>query len=181
MAQRRESHAQENPVTAIDIALEPDATMVEHAHADNGRLLKAFPKGFALDATHHPHLTMLQQFVGTVDLDKVCTAADQVLVKEDVAGWNLKAFKYYYIPVPPNGIAGIVVEPTEDLLRLQQELIDSCAFHEERRDCCGVRKRRRGARHPTRIDRLCSQFHHGRSRREVQPACHHWCRYGNLP
>ena len=63
MAQRRESHAQENPVTAIDIALEPDATMVEHAHADNCRLLKAFPKGFALDATHHPHLTMLQQFV----------------------------------------------------------------------------------------------------------------------
>ena len=127
MAQRRESHAQENPVTAIDIALEPDATMVEHAHADNGRLLKAFPKGFALDATHHPHLTMLQQFVGTVDLDKVCTAANQVLVKEDVAGWNLKAFKYYYIPVPPNGIAGIVVEPTEDLLRLQQELIEAVA------------------------------------------------------
>ncbi len=57
MAQRRESHAQENPVTAIDIALEPDATMVEHAHADNGRRRKAFPKGFALDATHHPHLS----------------------------------------------------------------------------------------------------------------------------
>ena len=30
-----------------------------------------FPKGFALDATHHPHVTMLQQFVRTPDLDKV--------------------------------------------------------------------------------------------------------------
>ncbi len=44
------SKAQQNPVTAIDIALEPDATMMRHALADNARLLKEFPKGFALDA-----------------------------------------------------------------------------------------------------------------------------------
>jgi len=37
--------------------------------------------------------------------------------------WTLKAFKYYYIPSPPLGLAGIVVEPTEDLHRLQDELI----------------------------------------------------------
>ena len=37
------SHAQESPVTAIDILLEPDATMVQHAQADNARLLKAYP------------------------------------------------------------------------------------------------------------------------------------------
>src|ERR1700749_5081775 len=36
---------------------------------------------------------------------------------------RLKAFKYYYIPSPPVGLAGIVVEPTEDLHRLQDELI----------------------------------------------------------
>ena len=29
------SGAQENPVTAIDIALEPDATMIQHAEAAN--------------------------------------------------------------------------------------------------------------------------------------------------
>ncbi len=46
MAQRRLSHAQENPVTAIDIVLEPDATMVRQAEADNARLLKAYPEGF---------------------------------------------------------------------------------------------------------------------------------------
>lgn len=44
-------NAQTSPVTAIDIALEPDATMMEHAKADNARLLKVFPGGFALDAT----------------------------------------------------------------------------------------------------------------------------------
>jgi 2'-5' RNA ligase len=121
------SHTQESRVTAIDILLEPDATMVQHAQADNARLLKAYPKGFALDPTHQPHLTLIQQFVRTADLDKVYAAANQVLAKEKAGGWNLKAFKYYYIPVPPNGIAGIVVEPTEDLLRLQQGLLDAVA------------------------------------------------------
>src|SRR5579863_8256494 len=64
-------HAQtspETPVTAIDIALEPDATMTRHAHADNARLLKVYPNGYALDATHHAHVTMLQQFVRTATL-----------------------------------------------------------------------------------------------------------------
>lgn len=115
--------AQQNPVTAVDIALEPDATMLRHAKDANARLLGSFPKGFALDETHHPHVTMLQQFVRTADLDKVYAAATAVLVKEKPKSWTLKAFKYYYIPSPPVGLAGIVVEPTEDLHRLQDELI----------------------------------------------------------
>jgi hypothetical protein len=119
------SNAQQNPVTAIDIALEPDATMMQHAQADNARLLKAFPKGFALDATHHPHVTMLQQFVRTADLERVYAAVDKVFAAEKPTSWKLKAYKYYYIPSPPIGLAGIVVEPTDDLHRLQQELIDA--------------------------------------------------------
>jgi 2'-5' RNA ligase len=115
--------AQQNPLTAIDIALEPDATMLQHAKDANARLLKSFPKGFALDETHHPHITMLQQFVRTDDLDKVFAAANEVLAKENPSAWTLKAFEYYYIPSPPIGLAGIVVEPTEDLHRLQDEFI----------------------------------------------------------
>ena len=115
--------AQYNSVTAVDIALEPDRTMIYHATTDNARLLESFPKGFALDATHHPHVTMLQQFVRTDDLDKVFAAAYAVFVKEKPTAWTLKAFKYYYIPSPPLGLAGIVVEPTEGLHRLQDELI----------------------------------------------------------
>jgi len=126
------SSAKQNPITAIDIALEPDATMIKHAEAVNARLLKVFPKGFKLDASHHPHVSMLQRYVRTADLDKVYAAADKVLAEEKVRGWKLKAFKYYYIPVPPNGIAGIVVEPTENLLRLQQALLDAVAPFTER-------------------------------------------------
>src|SRR5258708_3054667 len=93
------SDAQQNPVTAIDIALEPDATMMQRAQADNARLLKAFPKGFALDATHNPHVTMLQRFVRTADLEKVYDALDKVFATEKPTSCKLKAFKYYYIPL----------------------------------------------------------------------------------
>jgi hypothetical protein len=121
------SSAQQNAVTAIDVALEPDATMIQHAKANNARLLKAYPKGFALDATHNPHITLLQQFVRTADLDKVYAAASKALAGEDPTSWKLRAFKFYYIPDPPIGIAGIVVEPTDDLIRLQQKIIDTLA------------------------------------------------------
>jgi len=121
------SAAQQNPVTAIDVALEPDATMIQHAKANNARLLKTYPNGFALDATHNPHITLLQQFVRTADLDKVYAAAGKALAVEHPTTWKLKAFKYYYIPDPPIGVAGIVVEPTDDLHRLQQKIIDALA------------------------------------------------------
>ncbi len=121
------SIAQHSPVTAVDIALEPGATMIEQAKADNARLLKVFPKGFALDETHHPHISMLQQFVRTDDLDKIYAAADAIFAKEKPTTWTLKAIKYYYIPSPPIGLAGIVVEPTEDLHRLQNELVAAVA------------------------------------------------------
>src|SRR5262245_18334769 len=121
------SAAQQNPVTAIDIALEPDATMIQHAEAANARLLKVFPKGFRLDTTHHPHISMLQRYVRTADLDKVYAAAGEVLADEKVANRKLEAVQYYYIPWNDIGLGGTVIEPTGDLLRLQQALLDSLA------------------------------------------------------
>ncbi|MGA8445868.1 MAG: hypothetical protein WB766_11830 [Roseiarcus sp.] len=45
------------------------------------------------------------------------------LVKEKPKKCAPKAFKYYYIPATPIGVAGIVMDPTEDLHWLQDELI----------------------------------------------------------
>jgi hypothetical protein len=39
--------------------------------------------------------------------------------------WTLKAFKYYYIPLKEIGLGGILVQPTPDLIRLQDELFDA--------------------------------------------------------
>ena len=117
----------QNSITAIDILLEPDATMLEHAQANNARLLKVFPKGFALDEAHRPHITLIQRFVRTADLDKVYAAAEKVLGDANITRMQLEAFKYYYAPGPGVGVAGIVARPTPALLTLQQSLIAAVA------------------------------------------------------
>jgi hypothetical protein len=115
------------PVTAIDILLEPDATILKHAEANNARLLKVFPQGFALDAAHRPHITLLQRFVRTADLDQVYAAAGKVLASANVNAMKLEAFKYYYVPSKDIGVAGIVARPTPELLKLQQDVIAAVA------------------------------------------------------
>ena len=114
---------EQNSVTAIDILLEPDATMLQHAAANNASLLAVYPKGFALDATHRPHITMIQRFVRTADLEKVYAAAGKVLANANVNGMKLEAVKYYYVPSGAIGLAGIVAKPTPELLRLQADII----------------------------------------------------------
>jgi len=114
-------------VTAIDILLDPDATMVGKAEAVNADLLKDYPKGFSLDASHRPHVTVLQRYVRTADLGKVYAAAGKVLAAEDFTTWKLTAVKYYYLPLGPIGLSGIVIKPIPELLRLQQALIDAVA------------------------------------------------------
>ena len=113
----------DNSVTAIDILLEPDQTMLERAAAVNTELLGVYPGGFPLDAIHRPHITLIQRFVRTADLDKVYTAARQVLARYDLGSMQLEAFKHYYIPAGDTGLAGIVVRPTPQLIKLQMELL----------------------------------------------------------
>ncbi|MGJ7507600.1 2'-5' RNA ligase family protein [Variovorax sp. GT1P44] len=117
----------ESPATAIDILLEPDARMLEHAEANNARLLQAFPKGFALDATHRPHVTLVQRFVRTAELDKVYAAVEKVLAGTRLGELELEAFRYYYIPSGEIGLAGIVAKTTPRLLELQAALIEAVA------------------------------------------------------
>ncbi len=115
--------AEQSPVTAIDILLEPDATMLRHAEDNNARLLKVYPQGFALDAVHRPHITMLQCFVRTEDLDKLYAAEEKVLTAANVNAMKLEAFKYYYAPAGAVGVAGICAEPTSEILKLQADII----------------------------------------------------------
>jgi phosphoserine phosphatase len=114
-------------VTAINILLEPDAAMTARGEADNASLRKVFPNGFALDATHRPHLTLLQRFVRTADLDRVCAAAAKVLAGADLLALRLEAVKYYYIPGGPIGLAGIVVKTPPGLADVQRALIEAVA------------------------------------------------------
>jgi hypothetical protein len=122
-AARQAGAAKQNDVTAIDILLDPDSAMIQHASAANARLLQNFPEGYTLGGAHAPHVSVLQRYVKTANLEQVYTASDKVFANENPTNWKLTAFKYYYIPNKPMGLGGIVIKPTPDLLRLQQELI----------------------------------------------------------
>jgi len=110
---------------AIDVVLEPDNIMCARAIADNARLLAVYPEGFALDADHQPHITLLQRFVNNADLSAIYAAANAAIATEKPTSWDLTASGTYYIPSPPIGAAGIVIELTHELRRLQQSLIDA--------------------------------------------------------
>ena len=115
-------------IVAIDILLEPDAVMLQHAAADNARLLVVFPKGFALDDTHSPHITMLQAFVRKADLPKLYAAEEKVLDAANVNAMKLEASKRYYLATGGGlGVAGIVAKPTPELAKLQADIIAAAA------------------------------------------------------
>jgi len=116
-----------NSVTAIDILLEPDATMVEHAKAVNQRLLGMYPNGFTLGAEHQPHISCLQRYVRTADLDKVFEAVGKVLGGEKPTSWKLKAYADTFVVWDKLALTVILVEPTNELVRYQQRLIDAIA------------------------------------------------------
>jgi hypothetical protein len=54
------SNPAQNPIMAIDILLEPNATMIQHAQAANAGLLRNFPKGYSLDDEHKPHISVME-------------------------------------------------------------------------------------------------------------------------
>jgi len=118
------SGATQNPITAVDIVLEPDATMIQNAQAANAGLLKNFPKGYTLGDEHAPHISVIGGYFHTSNLEEVFAGASKVLASEKVMSWKLTAFKYYYIPLKEIGLGGILVQPTPDLIRLQDELFD---------------------------------------------------------
>jgi hypothetical protein len=114
-------------ITAIDILLNPDATMIRRAQLANAGLLKNFPKGYPLDDVHKPHISIAGGYVYTVNLDDIYVAVGRVLATEDVLSWKMRAFKFYYRPLKEIGIGGIVIEPTPGMVRLQKKLMDTLA------------------------------------------------------
>ena len=116
--------AKPSEITAIDVLLQPDATMLKHAAANNERLRKVYPKGFTFDAAHAPHITLLQCFVRTADLEKLYAAEEKVFAAANLNAMKLEAFKYYYAPADATtGVAGICAKPSAEILKLQADVI----------------------------------------------------------
>lgn len=115
-------------LTAVDILLDPDASMLARAAALNARMLTsvASPPGFALDADHHPHVTVLQRYVRTADLELVYDAIGTVQASVDLETLTLTARALTHVALqPPFGIGAIVVTPGAEVRDFQGRLIDA--------------------------------------------------------
>jgi hypothetical protein len=117
-------------LTAIDILIDPDTTMIARAKDLNATLLQSVPSGFALDEHHQPHVTTLQRYVRSADLDRVFDAVAGLLDAIDLGALKLTAIALKHLPlaaVPGLGLAGIVVKPSSEVLEFQRRLIEAVA------------------------------------------------------
>jgi hypothetical protein len=78
-------------LTAIDILLDPDDSAIERAKALNALMLGSMPQGWALDESHIPHITTLQRYVRTAELDSVFGAVENVVAEIDPASLTYRA------------------------------------------------------------------------------------------
>ncbi len=112
------------PTIAVDVLLQPDATMVSRAEAANADLLGVFPNGFSLDESHRPHVTVLQAYVSSDGLQEFTRLTGDLLAEHRLQEWQLTATAVYYLPFGGLGVAGIVIAPTSELLALQRSLVE---------------------------------------------------------
>ena len=119
--------ASDDKLIAIDVLLEPDRTMTAKAKSLNTRLRENYPDGYALDATHVPHLTLLQRFVRAKDFEAVIDSITQVLRAEQPTAMQLATKRLDYVRFEGLGVAVLVVERTPELVRLHNKIIDVVA------------------------------------------------------
>jgi 2'-5' RNA ligase len=115
----------EDRLIAIDVLLQPDGVMLERAADWNARMREQSPEGFELDDEHAPHITLVQRFVAESDLGSLLAAVEQVRSKFNPAAMHMTATGLYHVPSGKIGLAGIVVEPSDELKSLQGAVIDA--------------------------------------------------------
>lgn len=115
-------------LTALDVLLIPDDATLERAQALNATLRRGFPAGFALDETHQAHVTVLQRYVRSVDLEGVYAAVEGVIDTGHAATLRLHAVNLgggEFGTPPGTVLASIGMEPTAALRALQEALVEA--------------------------------------------------------
>jgi hypothetical protein len=112
-------------LTAIDILVDPDHATVERARKLNARMRQSVPDGFALDASHQPHITTLQRYVRTPDLDQVYEAVGSTIAATDMTALSYQAVAIHHLDwgVPGQGLAGFLLRPSPAVLDFQAALL----------------------------------------------------------
>ena len=118
-----EIQAANDQLIAIDILLQPDQTMVANANKVNAILRGNLPSGYSLDATHAPHVTLLQRFIREKDLPAVTAALTKVYATNPPTALKLKAQEIDYVMWSGVAVTVYVVERTPELMSLHEAVI----------------------------------------------------------
>jgi hypothetical protein len=113
-------------LTAVDILIEPDSVTIERAREVNRQMPLSIPAGITLDDTHLPHITMLQRYLITADVDQAYGAIEQTLVATDPAAlsYHVPGITYSEHWGPPGQAAAVLgVQPNQQVLDLQAALV----------------------------------------------------------
>ena len=145
---------------------------------DNARLRANYPAGFALDATHHPHITLLQRYVRTEDLDKVFAGGRAGLQPRAPDGLGTRSDRLLLSRLQQHRRwPASSIEPTPELRRLQQEIVDAvAAVHAAQRHGRRVCHDARRARHQSADAGVRQRIRSRANRQELQSARHDWRR-----
>ncbi|MGA3149792.1 MAG: hypothetical protein ABSF33_20310 [Acidimicrobiales bacterium] len=116
-------------LTAIDVLIDPDAHAIERAHEVNARLLESMPQGWKLDDTHQPHITTLQRYVRTADLDHVYDAVEKTVADTDMSAlaYEAKNITHADWGFPGYGPTVLQVEVSPKVLDFQAKLVEALA------------------------------------------------------
>jgi hypothetical protein len=117
----------DDKLIAIDVLLEPDRTMTDKSKSLNARLRENYRAGYELDATHMPHVTLLQRFVRAKDFDAVTAAITKVLVAEQPTEMKLTTKSLDYVMFAGLAVAVLVIERAPELVRLHHKITDAVA------------------------------------------------------
>ena len=117
----------QSTITAIDVLLDPDKTMLDSAKVYNEMMQKNYsgPGSYSLDELHTPHMTVLQCFVKTADLEEVYAAVAKVVKSEKPTKDKITTSGFYYFPYKSLGLAGITATPSPKLLSFQARIIEA--------------------------------------------------------
>jgi hypothetical protein len=112
-------------LTAVDILVDPDDAAIERAHEWNARMRDSVPDGFELDATHQPHITTLQRYVHTAELDHAREAVEQTLADTDLGALSYRAVAIRHADwgIAGQGYAALVLQPSPQVLDFQAALL----------------------------------------------------------
>ena len=110
-------------VIAIDVLLEPDATMVAKARAANAKLRGDYPRGYTLGGEQVAHITLVHRYVRKMDLPAIEKAVSKFAAAAKPLNWQLTATGFEYAIWSGVAITSIRVAPTVELSRLQEQIV----------------------------------------------------------